>query len=85
MLGWIAIGALFALLLASLFGVYEGWTAHSGGVEIPAWGYAVLGMGIFLAMVVGSGLMALIFYSSRKGYDEPTVNQTKQDRDEIPS
>lgn len=69
--GWLIIAALLALLAGSLVGVYLGWTSHSGGIEMPGWGYAILGIGILFAMAVGSGLMALIFYSSRKGYDEP--------------
>jgi hypothetical protein len=27
--------------------------------------------GVVLSIVVGAGLMALVFYSSRRGYDEP--------------
>jgi hypothetical protein len=36
--GWIAVFVLCLLLAATLFGVYEGWTAHSGGIEVPEWG-----------------------------------------------
>jgi hypothetical protein len=79
--GWIAIFVLCLLLAAVLYGVYEGWTAHSGGIELPDWGYALLGVGIIFGLVIGSGLMALAFYSSRRGYDEPTVVQQKDDRD----
>jgi hypothetical protein len=32
-----------------------------------------MALGVIFSMVVGVGLMALIFYSSRKGYDEPPV------------
>ena len=78
--GWIAVFVLCLLLAAVLFGVYEGWTAHSGGIEVPDWGYALLGVGIVFGLVIGCGLMALAFYSSRRGYDEPTVTQQK-DRD----
>jgi len=39
-----------------------------------------LGVGIVFGLVIGCGLMALAFYSSRSGYDEPTVVQQK-DRD----
>ena len=28
-------------------------------------------LGVVLSLVVGCGLMALVFYSSRHGYDEP--------------
>jgi hypothetical protein len=30
-----------------------------------------MAVGAGLSILVGGGLMALIFYSSRKGYDEP--------------
>ena len=78
--GWIAVFVLCLLLAATLFGVCEGWTAHSGGIEVPDWGYALLGVGIVFGLVIGGGLMALAFYSSRSGHDEPTVAQQK-DRD----
>jgi hypothetical protein len=69
------------LLAAALYGAYEGWTAHSGGIELPDWGYALLGVGIIFGLVIGCGLMALAFYSSRSGYDEPTAVQKNEDRD----
>jgi flagellar basal body-associated protein FliL len=79
--GWIAIIVLCLLLAAALFGAYQGWTAHSGGIDLPDWGYALLGVGIVFGLVVGCGLMALAFYSSRSGYDEPPVVQQKDERD----
>ena len=78
--GWIAIIVLCLLLAAALFGAYQGWTAHSGGIDLPDWGYAPLGVGIVFGLVVGCGLMALAFYSSRSGYDEPPVVQQKDER-----
>jgi hypothetical protein len=79
--GWIAVFVLCVLLAAALYGAYEGWTAHSGGIELPDWGYALLGVGILFGLVIGCGLMALAFYSSRSGYDEPTAVQKNEDRD----
>jgi hypothetical protein len=32
-----------------------------------------MALGVVVSLAVGFGLMALIFYSSRKGYDEPPV------------
>jgi hypothetical protein len=32
-------------------------------------GWAFLGLGVILTIVLGGGLMALLFYSSRKGKD----------------
>jgi hypothetical protein len=79
--GWIAVLVLCVLLAAALYGAYEGWTAHSGGIELPDWGYALLGVGIIFGLVIGCGLMALAFYSSRSGYDEPSAVQQNEDRD----
>jgi hypothetical protein len=73
--GWIAISVLCLLLGVALYVLYEGWTAHSGGIELPDWGYALLGVGVLFGLVIGCGLMALAFYSSRYGYDEPTIVQ----------
>lgn len=41
--------------------------------EVPAAGYVALVLGVVFSLVVGVGLMALVFYSSRKGYDEPAA------------
>jgi hypothetical protein len=79
--GWIAILVLCLLLGAALYGAYQGWTAHSSDIEMPAWGYEFLIGGVVIGLLVGCGLMALAFYSSRRGYDEPTVVQEK-DSDE---
>ena len=38
---------------------------------MPAEGYVALIIGIVFSLAVGVGLMALLFYSSRRGYDEP--------------
>jgi len=33
-------------------------------------GYIAMALGIFFSLIVGVGLMTLVFYSSRAGYDE---------------
>ena len=48
---------------------------------MPAWGWLMLGLGIFFTLLVGFGLMALVFYSSRAGFDEPPeIVQEKKHR-----
>ena len=37
---------------------------------MPVEGYVAMWFGIVFSLVVGCGLMALVFYSSRKGYDD---------------
>jgi hypothetical protein len=38
---------------------------------IPALGWLMLSLGIFFMLLVGCSLTALMFYSSRAGFDEP--------------
>ncbi len=61
---------LLTLLAASIWFAYHVW-ASDDGPPIPALGYLAMGLGILFSLVVGCGLMALVFYSSRHGYDEP--------------
>ena len=66
----ILIAVLIAFLAWGLYIGYAGWTSGSD-VGLPTSAYVALFVGIFFTAVVGCGLMALVFYSSRRGYDEP--------------
>lgn len=70
--------ALIATLLLLLVGVIWvaviGWNLHTD-VPMSGHGYAAMALGIFFSFVVGSGLMALVFYSSRRGYDQPAERE----------
>jgi hypothetical protein len=37
-------------------------------------GYVAMTLGIIFSLVIGCGLMALMFYSSRHGYDDAVMN-----------
>jgi flagellar basal body-associated protein FliL len=69
---WIVLIVLLSLLVATGVVIYFGWTL-ANGADVPASGYAAMAFGVIISLAVGFGLMALIFYSSRKGYDEPPV------------
>ena len=60
---------LLSILAGAVFAGDHGWVS-AGNVAMPAWGWLMMGLGIFRTVVVGSGPMALIFYSSRAGFDE---------------
>ena len=62
--------ALLGLLVVTVWGVYRFWTSF-GPIDIPTGSYVAIGLGAVFMVIVGCGLMALMFYSNRHGYDEP--------------
>jgi hypothetical protein len=60
---------LVALLAVSVWFMIYAWGAIDGP-PVPTEGKVAMGLGVFFSIVVGCGLMALVFYSSRHGYDE---------------
>lgn len=54
------------MLAFVLFGVLSDWDASAMSVH----GWIALTAGTVLSLLVGGGLMALVFYSARKGYDD---------------
>ena len=66
--GWIAIAALLAMLAWACSYAVESWNALSG-VEMSAGGWMFLVLGSVVTILVGAGLMGLVFYSSRKNFD----------------
>lgn len=60
---------LLAILAATIWWAWQGWVAHSD-VQMSIHGYIAMGLGIFFSLLIGFGLMALTFYSSRRGYDD---------------
>jgi flagellar basal body-associated protein FliL len=82
---WIILIVLLSLLAGTGVVIYFGWTLGNG-TDVPSSGYAAMAFGVIISLGVGFGLMALLFFSSRKGYDEPPVlivpeNQSTEARD----
>jgi hypothetical protein len=63
------IAALGVLLIAALAAAAYLWSSLAE-VEIGFHGVLALVLGVLLSLVLGGGLMALVFYSSRHGHDE---------------
>jgi len=68
---WTVVTVLVLLLMASGIIGYLGWTSADN--DVPTSGYVAMALGVIFSLVVGVGLMALLFYSSRAGYDEPAT------------
>jgi hypothetical protein len=64
------IVALFALLAVSVWFAGAAWLRLGGGDAIPFYGYVAMAGGVLFSLLIGGGLMALVFYSSRHGYDD---------------
>jgi hypothetical protein len=61
--------SVIALLVLTVIGAISAWSI-GGSIEIGKHGWIALGLGTFFSLLIGCGLMALMFFSSRRGYDE---------------
>ncbi len=74
------IAPLLGFLAASVWFAYYVWASDTGP-PMPASGYVAMGLGVLFSLVVGIGLMALVFYSNRHGYDEGGQGEQGGSRD----
>ena len=65
--GWVSVAILLGVLGASIWFVFYGWNLTNA--KISTAGMILLAMGVVVCILLGSGLMALAFWSHRKGYD----------------
>ncbi len=83
-LGTIAlVVALFGLLIAATVFAARSWTSVEGP-PMPAVGYVAMTIGVVFSLLIGIALMALLFYSSRHGYDERASRDMRADNDREP-
>ena len=66
---WIAAILAVAAVVAVAVVIGEFW-GDTGDSEISEAGWFAMGLGIFVTLVLGIGLMSLVFFSNRRGYDE---------------
>jgi hypothetical protein len=65
--GWFALAVMAALLIAAIIYAIQAWQSFDTTISTAGWIF--MGMGIVFTTLVGGGLMALVFYSSRKDFD----------------
>lgn len=65
--GWVGVLALGAVLGAVCWYAVNAW--FSVPDRMSANGYVAMLLGIVFSVALGAGLMALLFWSHRKGYD----------------
>ena len=67
---WIAL-AIASLVVIVLIGWMAGAWTDFGDAGMSAAGWFALTLGVLLTLALGIGLMALVFISNRRGFDEP--------------
>jgi hypothetical protein len=72
---YLVIVPLLALLALSIYFAIFSWSAIEGP-PVPAEGHFAMWLGIVFSLLVGCGLMALAFYSSRTGHDDAAATYT---------
>jgi hypothetical protein len=60
-----------AIAVAVVLAIVAGMWAAIGDAEISAAGWVAMALGALVTLALGVGLMALVFISSRRAYDEP--------------
>jgi hypothetical protein len=66
---WVAAAAAGTVVLVLGFLIAALWIGL-GNSEISSAGWLAMGLGVVVTLALGIGLMALVFISSRRGYDE---------------
>jgi hypothetical protein len=71
----LGIGEIILLVsLGSMLILSLGWAVYvwNQGSDVPMdkHGWIALGLGTFFSLLIGCGLMALMFFSSRSGHDD---------------
>jgi cation transporter-like permease len=65
----LVLAVLLGLLGGVLWIMFGVWTHIDAKMSVHGW--IALVLGVVFSFAVGIGLMGLMFYSSRRGYDEP--------------
>lgn len=73
------IAPLLVLLVLSIW--YAASSFALEGPDMPWELYLAMALGILFSVLIGCGLMALVFYSSRHGYDEAAHRPDHDRRD----
>jgi len=68
-LGWVAAAVAGTVVLVIGFLIAAQWIGI-GDSEISGAGWLAMGLGVIVTLGLGFGLMALVFISNRRGYDE---------------
>jgi hypothetical protein len=77
----VLVAALLGILAGASWYAAQAWLSVDGP-PMPATGYVAMTLGVVFSLLVGFALMALLFYSSRHGYDEQAAREPGADPSE---
>jgi hypothetical protein len=66
----VLVAAVWVLLLAAAGSVALHLWFEIGEVSLGFHGWLALGLGVGFSLILGVGLMMLVFHSARRGYDD---------------
>jgi hypothetical protein len=66
--GAVAAIVLGGLSILAVTFLVQAWTAIEAKMSVHGW--IALTLGVVVSMALGVGLMALVFFSARRGYDD---------------
>lgn len=75
---------LLGVLAVSVWFASQSWLVD--GPPMPTQGYIAMVLGVVFSVLIGCGLMALVFYSNRYGYDDASnrdQHRVDHDRDHV--
>lgn len=73
------VGSLGTILVVALVMAVD-VIAGMGESEMSVHGWIAMGIGVVVTLVLGGGLMALVFFSSRRGYDDAAWSEDRDGR-----
>jgi hypothetical protein len=66
---WIGVGLALVVVIAVIVVAVVNWTGiGNAGIDLNGW--IAMSLGVLATLGLGVGLMALVFISNRRGYDE---------------
>jgi predicted membrane-bound mannosyltransferase len=71
---FLLIAALLGILVASAVGAASIWMRNAE-IEVSMHGYIAMALGVIVSLALGIGLMALTFFSAKRGYDEIDIRE----------
>lgn len=65
---WVAIAVAVLCVIGATASTASFWSSIGGSMSVAGW--IAMAFGVLFSLALGIGLMALVFISNRRGYDD---------------